>query len=105
MLDPVQHLCCEHDFLWRAAKAIEFHFAEILKLFNVEYAASVFRKFGISYANLHPMREEVRTAFIQANTVNAIRDVLDRWYDDQHEWPLPTPRETLMDLIAGGAEA
>ena len=51
------------------------------------------------------MRHEVRAAFIQAKTTEAIRDVLDYWYDDQREWPPPTPRETLMDLIAGGAEA
>ena len=86
-------------------EAIEFHFAETLKLYKAEDAGSAFRKFGISYANLHPMRDEVRAAFIQAKTTKAIRDVLDFWYDDQREWPPPTPRETLMDLIAGGAEA
>jgi tRNA-dihydrouridine synthase B len=86
-------------------EAIEFHFAEILKLYKAEDPGRTFRKFGISYANLHPMREEVRQAFIQAKTTKAIRDVLNYWYDDQREWPQPQPREVLMDLIAGGAEA
>jgi tRNA-dihydrouridine synthase B len=86
-------------------EAIEFHFAEALKLCNAEDAGSTFRKFGISYANLHPVREEVRKAFIQAKTTKEIRNVLDYWYDDQHKWPPSHPREVLMDLIAGGAEA
>jgi PPOX class probable F420-dependent enzyme len=86
-------------------EAIEFHFAEALKLYNAEDAGSTFRKFGISYANLHPVREEVREAFIKAKTTNEIRNVLDYWYDDQHKWPTSQPREVLMDLIAGGAEA
>jgi hypothetical protein len=30
---------------------------------------------------------------------------VDYWYGDQHKWPLSQPREVLMDLIAGGAEA
>ena len=51
------------------------------------------------------MREEVREAFIQAKTTKEIRNVLDYWYDDQHKWPPSQPREALMDLIAGGAEA
>jgi tRNA-dihydrouridine synthase B len=86
-------------------EAIEFHFAEALKLYNNEDAGSNFKKFGISYANLHPVREEVRQAFIQAKTTKEIRNVLDYWYDDQHKWPPSQPREVLMDLIAGGAEA
>src|SRR4029077_1248124 len=58
-------------------EAIEFHFAATLKLYKVACAGGNFRKFGISYANLHPMCEKVRQAFIQAKTTQAIRNVLD----------------------------
>lgn len=47
-------------------EAIEFQLAETMKLHDATHAGIVFRKFGISYANLHPMRDEVRQAFINA---------------------------------------
>ena len=84
--------------------AIEFQFAETLKLHDAERGGRVFRKFGIAYADLHPMRDEVRQAFIDAKNTQAIRAVLDSWYDNQREWPEVRPREVLRDLIAAGAE-
>jgi nifR3 family TIM-barrel protein len=83
--------------------AIEFQFAETLKLYDTEHAGGIFRKFGISYAGLHPMRDEVRQAFIDTRNTQAIRNVLASWYDDQREWPMVKPREILTDLIAAGA--
>ena len=85
-------------------EAIEFQLAETLQHHDPTYAGSGFRKFGISYANLHPMRDEVRQAFINARTTEAIRDVLEVWYDAHREWPASTPRAFLTDLIAAGAE-
>jgi tRNA-dihydrouridine synthase B len=84
--------------------AIEFQFGHTLKLHGPAHAGKVFRKFGISYANLHPMREQVREAFINAKTTEAILDVLASWYDNQREWPIVTARELPRDLIAAGAE-
>jgi len=85
-------------------EAIEFQFAEISKLHDPVHAGRAFRKFGISYANLHPMRDEVRQAFINARNTQAIRDILAVWYDADREWPASKPREMLTDLIAAGAE-
>jgi nifR3 family TIM-barrel protein len=85
--------------------AIEFQLAETVKLHDAVSAGPLFRKFGICYADLHPMRDEVRQAFINAKTTQAIRTVLASWYDDQREWPMVKPREMLRDLIAAGAEA
>ena len=85
-------------------EAIEFQFAEIVKLHGAPHAGGAFRKFGISYANLHPMRDEVRQAFINAHTTEAIHDILKLWYDDQREWPMAEVREAPRDLIAAGAE-
>jgi hypothetical protein len=75
-----------------------------LKLHDADLAGRIFRKFGISYANLHPMRTEVRQAFIDARNIHAIREILAAWYDNQRDWPQPGPREDLRDLIAAGAE-
>ena len=85
-------------------EAIEFQLAETFKLHDPEHAGRVFRKFGISYANLHPMRDEVRQAFINARNTQAIREILEVWYDARREWPVSAPREMLTDLIAAGAQ-
>ena len=86
-------------------EAIELHLAEIVKLCDAGYAAQVFRKFGISYSDLHPMNSEVRQAFIDATTTKALQGLLATWYGDQREWPMVKPRERLGHLIAAGAEA
>src|SRR5438477_156647 len=85
-------------------EAIEFQLAETLKLHDAVHGGRAFRKFGISYANLHPMRDEVRQAFIDARNMQAIREILAVWYDARREWAASTPREMLTDLIAAGAE-
>jgi len=85
--------------------AIELQFAETLKLHDAAYAGGIFRKFGICYAGLHPMRDEVRQAFINARNTEAIRNVIASWYDSSREWPAVKPPEMPTDLIAAGAEA
>src|SRR5207248_1065124 len=84
-------------------EAIEFQLAETMKLYDPEHAGRVFRKFGISYSNLHPLRTEVRQAFINAKHTAAIREVLDVWYDPEREWPAVEASEIPRDLIAAGA--
>jgi len=86
-------------------QAIELHLAEMEKIHDAGWVGPLFRKFGISYSDLHPMHREVRQAFIDAKTTAAMRDVLATWYDDGREWPEVMPRETLGHLIAAGAEA
>src|SRR5439155_23364072 len=48
--------------------AVEFQLAESLANYDHDYAGRTFRKFGISYADLHPMRPAVPQAFIAART-------------------------------------
>ncbi len=86
-------------------QAIELHLTEIAKSTDAAGVGPVFRKFGISYADLHPMGREVRQAFIDAKTTPAVGDVLATWYDEGREWPLVKPRKTLGHMIAAGAEA
>ena len=85
-------------------EAMEFQMAESLALYGHGHAGRIFRKFGISYADLHPMRDSVRRAFIDATTTEAVLDVVNTWYDTTREWPEVRPRETLRDLIAAGAQ-
>jgi len=84
--------------------AVELQMAESLAHYDHDYAGRIFRKFGISYADLHPMRDAVRQAFIDARTTEDVLDVLATWYDATREWPDVKQRETVSDLIAAGAE-
>jgi len=84
--------------------AVELQMAESLAHYDHAYAGRIFRKFGISYADLHPMRAAVRQAFIDARTTEDVLDVLATWYDATREWPDVKQRETVSDLIAAGAE-
>ena len=84
--------------------AVEFQMAESLAHYDHGYAGRIFRKFGISYADLHPMRTAVRQAFIDARTTEDVLGVLATWYHATREWPDVKQRETVSDLIAAGAE-
>jgi len=85
-------------------EAIELQMAESLAYYDREYAGRIFRKFGISYADLHPMRDMVRQAFIDTRTTDDVQKVVATWYDHTREWPDVKPRETVRDLIAAGAD-
>jgi nifR3 family TIM-barrel protein len=85
-------------------EALELHLAESLKLYEEAQASASVRKFGISYADLHPMRDQVRQAFIDARKLDDVRAVLTSWYDPLSQWPKVKRRERLSDLIAAGAE-
>jgi tRNA-dihydrouridine synthase len=85
-------------------EALELHLAESLKLYDDARTSASVRKFGISYADLHPFRDEVRQAFIDARKIDEVRAVLTSWYDRLREWPKVRRRERLRDLIAAGAE-
>jgi len=84
-------------------EAMELHIAELLALHNPVRAGAIFRKFGISYADLHPFRAEVRTAFIAAKSMADIHAAIATWYDARRSWPAVAPRDTITDLIAAGS--
>jgi tRNA-dihydrouridine synthase B len=65
-------------------------------------AGVVLRKTGIRYADLHPRRDDVRSAFIQARTTSDVDAVLARWYDPAVAWP-PVVRRDKVDRVAAGA--
>ena len=55
------------------------------------------RKVCIRYADLHPLRDEVRSAFIQAKSSRDVEDSLTRWYDPAGAWP-PVERVDRLAL-------
>jgi tRNA-dihydrouridine synthase len=84
-------------------EAMELHLMELLELHNPVRAGAIFRKFGIAYADLHPLRADVRQAFINTRTLADIHAAIATWYDDQREWPAVLARESITDLIAAGS--
>ena len=84
-------------------EAMELHLQELLNLYDPVRAGAIFRKFGISYADLHPLRADVRQAFINVRKLADIYSVIATWYDSQREWPAVLPRESITDLIAAGS--
>ncbi len=61
------------------------------------------RHVGIKYAELHPMRDEVKRAWIDVSDNDAAARVLETWYDPSRAWPDPIRRESPIDLVAAGA--
>ncbi|HLQ78063.1 MAG TPA: tRNA-dihydrouridine synthase [Terriglobia bacterium] len=84
-------------------EAMQLHLGELLELYDPVRGGAIFRKFGISYADLHPCRTEVRTAFINTRKIADVQAVIDTWYDDRRVWPAVLPRESITDLIAAGS--
>ncbi len=66
------------------------------------HAGVVLRKTGIRYADLHPLRDEVRRSFIAARTTGDVENVLSRYYDPTSAWP-PVTRRERVDRVAAGA--
>ncbi|MEK6676111.1 MAG: tRNA-dihydrouridine synthase [Planctomycetota bacterium] len=101
--------------LWRGAElppppsiaeqrdAISCHWADAVAVHGAEIAGKIMRKFGIKYAEHHPLSPSVRDAFIAVKTSDEFSRVLDEWYDTGGDWPPVTRREGHGDLIAAGA--
>ena len=103
----------------RQRRAIAMHFEEIVGVYGESLGTRIMRKFGIKYAEHHPLARPtaepdsptikpalpVRDAFLAVKTVADLHAVLDEWYDPSRSWP-PVPRRTGHgDLVAAGASA
>ncbi len=83
-------------------RALEEHLALTAETHGADRAGIILRKVGIRYADLHPLRDEVRGVFIGVRTCADVEAVLQRWYDPAGEWP-PVERRKVMDRVAAGA--
>lgn len=83
--------------------AIESHWNDAVAVYGEELAGKVMRKFGIKYAEHHPLHPEVKQAFIDVKRSGEFLGVLHRWYDPSAEWPEVVRREGPGDLVAAGA--
>lgn len=82
--------------------ALAEHLALTAEEVGPDRAGVVLRKTGIRYADLHPCRDEVRKAFIEARTTGDVEAVLSRYYDPTAGWP-PVTRRERIDRVAAGA--
>lgn len=85
-------------------RAIAEHWRDCVEFYGPQLAGKIMRKFGIKYAEHHPLNREVRDAFIAVKTPGEFDDVLARWYDPAVDWPPVVRREGHGDLVAAGAE-
>ena len=83
--------------------ALEDHWADALVAYGEHLAGRQMRKFGIKYAEHHPLARDVRNAFVAVAKPAEFTDVLDRWYDPNRTWPPVVRRQGHGDLIAAGA--
>jgi nifR3 family TIM-barrel protein len=84
-------------------EALSAHWTEAVRYYGPEAAGKILRKFGIKYAEHHPLALKVRNAFIAVAKPDEFQRVLDTWYDPTVDWPPVTRREGHGDLIAAGA--
>lgn len=87
----------------RQRDAIAWHWEQAAAHYGPLLAGPVMRKFGIKYAEHHPLARQVRDAFIAVKTPDEFTRVLDEWYDPARDWPPVVRREGHGDLIAAGA--
>lgn len=85
--------------------AIADHWSEVVTLYGEQHGARVLRKFGIKFAEHHPMNEEVRNAFVAAAGSSDIRRLLDTWYAPGSSWPAVQRRSEHGDLVAPGTRS
>jgi nifR3 family TIM-barrel protein len=67
--------------------ALHEHLNLTADVYGPERAGVVMRKVCIRYADLHPLDEQVRRAFIEARTSQDVEAALSRWYDPETSWP------------------
>ena len=84
-------------------RVIREHFDLSLNVHGPRLAPRIMRKFGIKYAELHPMSEHVRGAFVRCRNRAEWSGVLDKWYDPSREWPSAKRQSGPGELIAAGA--
>lgn len=87
----------------RQRDAISWHFEQAVAHHGELTAGRIMRKFGIKYAEHHPLARQVRDAYIAVQSPADFRHVLDTWYDPKADWPPVVRREGHGDLIAAGA--
>jgi nifR3 family TIM-barrel protein len=83
--------------------AITGHWNDMVSVYGDALAGRLMRKFGIKYAEHHPIARGVRDAFIAAQSPRHITELIDRWYDPSGDYPPVKRRKGHGDLIAAGA--
>jgi tRNA-dihydrouridine synthase B len=87
--------------LFEQREVIREHYRLAAELYGPVKCGPPMRKFGIKYAQLHPLAEQVREAFVHIRSADQIDDVLARWYaeDLPGRYP-PPPGENISGAVA-----
>ncbi len=83
--------------------AITGHWNDMVAVYGDALAGRLMRKFGIKYAEHHPLARGVRDAFVAAKSPQHITDLIERWYDPSGDYPPVQRRKDHGDLVAAGA--
>ncbi len=84
-------------------EAIAQHFIDAVEVHGKALACRIMRKFGIKYAEHHPLACDVRDAFVKVKSPQDFQAVLDRWYAPTVDWPATVRKDGHGDLVAAGA--
>ncbi len=83
--------------------AIRRHFDLMVDHWGPERASVLFRKYGVRYAEMHPLYDEVKMAFVAVRSPELMQAMLDRWYAPDGDYPAVTRRLRPEALVAAGA--
>jgi len=83
--------------------AIVRHFELMVEHYGEDRAAVLFRKFGVRYAELHPLYDKVKMAFVAVRSAESFRALVDEWYDLSAAYPPVERRARPEALVAAGA--
>ena len=70
--------------LGQQREVIAEHYRLAEEVYGPKRSCKLMRKFGIKYARLHPQAEAIRDAFVAVRHPGQWREVLERWYSEDH---------------------
>ncbi|MCB9853261.1 MAG: tRNA-dihydrouridine synthase family protein [Phycisphaerales bacterium] len=84
-------------------RAINRHFELMVDHWGAEKASVLFRKYGVRYAEMHPLYEKVKMAFVAVRSAEQMREMMNTWYAADGDYPEVTRRLRPEALVAAGA--
>lgn len=86
--------------LFEQREVLAEHYRLSQEVYGEKRSCAMMRKFGIKYAQLHPMTDEVRQAFIRVSQFADWQAVLARWYSEDLPGRRPIEQAELTECGA-----
>jgi tRNA-dihydrouridine synthase B len=90
--------------LFEQREVLAEHFRLSQEIYGDKRSCAMMRKFGIKYAQLHPLTEDVKQAFIRVSQPSDWQAVLMRWYSEDLPGRRPGDQSELTECGAVAAE-